>query len=192
MEEFRLSTLRSENTWFGCLVDSRDRLVASAFGPSSKIVQAHLISYSKQHLASSAVFGEYSLPREMARLHNGRTSSNPIRLNTDFVSDFQRRVYAVLEKIPKGRVTTYGSISKHLASAPRPVGGAVASNPWPLFVPCHRVVNFDLSVGNFSMCGSLGQSGTSTKRSLLEREGVHVRDDQIDRSAFWNPSGNKD
>ncbi len=128
----------------------------------------------------------------MARLHDGEDLSGPVGFNNDFISGYQRTVYDVLERIPKGKVTTYGSISKRLTSSPRAVGGAVSSNPWPLFVPCHRVVNYDLTVGNFSMCGSLGRTGTTTKRDLLERERVPIRGDHIDRTAFWNPSGRKD
>jgi len=105
----------------------------------------------------------------------------------DHVSEFQRQVYQVLEQIPKGTVTTYGRISKHLHSAPRAVGGAVASNPWPLFVPCERVVNYDLTIGNYGLCGSLGPRGTITKRTLLEREKVPILKDRIDEKAVWDP-----
>lgn len=189
LEALTLSVERSGNTWFGCVVDDRDRLVSSAFGPSSKAVLGHLTDYSK-NIGGKPEQLESILTHEMIRLYAGNKVSRPISLNTDHVSEFQRRVYRVLERIPKGRVTTYGLISKHLSSAPRAVGGAVASNPWPLFIPCERVVNFDLTIGNYGLCGNLGPAGTVTKRSLLEREKVPMHADRVDRKALWDPSGN--
>jgi len=187
LEAFKLSTEKSGDTWFGCIVDDRDRLVTSAFGQNSKALQAHLISYSKK-IGGQPVPARSSLTHEMIQLYEGQNISGQIQFNTDHVSKFQNRVYRVLEQIPRGRVTTYGLISKRLGSAPRAVGGAVASNPWPLFIPCERVVNFDLTIGNYGMCGSLGPSGTVTKRILLERENVPILSDRVDRKALWDPS----
>jgi methylated-DNA-[protein]-cysteine S-methyltransferase len=188
LEAFKLSIEKYGNNWFGCLVDDRDRLVSSAFGPSSKAVQDHLFDYSN-NIGGRPARVENRLTHEMIRLYDGDTLSKRISFNEDHVSKFQRKVYRVLERIPKGRVTTYGLISKHLLSAPRAVGGAVASNPWPLFIPCERVVNFDLTIGNYGQCGSLRPSGTVTKRSLLERENVPILVDRVDRKAVWDPSG---
>ncbi|MBO0888300.1 MGMT family protein [Candidatus Bathyarchaeota archaeon] len=126
----------------------------------------------------------------MIELFEGKQSSGPVVYNMEHVSKFQRRVYDVLEQIPVGKVTTYGLIARRLGSAPRAVGGAVSSNPWPLFIPCQRVVNFNLTVGNYGMCGSLGPDGTFTKRSLLEREGVDIAQDRIEKVSLWNPSRN--
>jgi methylated-DNA-[protein]-cysteine S-methyltransferase len=187
LESLKLSTEKSGDTWFGCVVDDGDRLVTSAFGPNSKSLQAHLVSYSKK-IGGQPVPARSPLTHEMVRLYGGHDISEQIKFNTDHVSEFQNKVYRVLERIPKGRVTTYGLISKSLGSAPRAVGGAVASNPWPLFIPCERVVNFDLTIGNYGMCGSLGPSGTITKRTLLERENVPILSDKVDRKALWYPS----
>ena len=155
LESFRLSIEQSGSTWFGCLVDYRERLVSSAFGPSAKAVQSHLIDFSGS-IGGKTVQTTSPLTKEMIHLFDGDQISRPIEFNTDHVSKYQRQVYRVLERIPKGKVTTYGLISKHLRSAPRAVGGAVSSNPWPLFIPCERVVNFDLTIGNYGLCGSLG------------------------------------
>jgi len=192
LEEFRLSTELSRNNWFGCLTDGRDELVASAFGPSSKIVQVYLTDYLGKTSAAELTRRKHHLTHEMVRLFDGYTLAQPVAFNTDMVSSFQRRVYRVLGRIPRGKVTTYGLISKHLGSAPRAVGGAVASNPWPLFIPCQRVVNGDLTIGNYGLCGSLDRTGTITKRNLLDRESVPIRGDRIDRGALWHPSEKTD
>ncbi len=188
MERLKLSTENYGDEHFGCLVDDQDRLVSSAFGSSSKIVRAYLTNYSKKIGRGKPVLSNHPLTHEMVRLYRGDNKSKPIRFNTDHVTRFQRHVCKVLEQIPKGQVTTYGRISKHLGSAPRAVGGAVASNPWPLFIPCERVVNFDLTIGNYGMCGGLGPSGTITKRDLLEREKVPILNDRVDKKAVWDPS----
>ncbi len=192
MEELRLSTELSRNHWFGCLTDGRDKLLASAFGPSSKNVHVYLTDYLGKTSAAELTRGKHHLTHEMVRLFDGYTLAQPVAFNTDIVSSFQRRVYGVLERIPRGRVTTYGLISNNLDSAPRAVGGAVASNPWPLFIPCQRVVNGDLTIGNYGLCGSLDRMGTITKRDLLRREAVPMQGDQIERSAVWDPSEKTD
>ena len=187
MEPLRLAIERSGDTSFGCLIDKQDKLLGSAFGHVSEIVQSHLAEYAER-IGTVSPIGRHPFTREMVRLFNGDEPVGPIKYNTENVSTFQRRVYKVLERIPRGKVTTYGLISKRLGSAPRAVGGAVASNPWPLFIPCQRVVNFDLTVGNYGLCGAPTQEGTVTKRALLERERVPVVEGRIGRTAVWDPT----
>jgi methylated-DNA-[protein]-cysteine S-methyltransferase len=55
-------------------------------------------------------------------------------------TDFQRRVWRCIAEIPCGETVTYGDIARELKSAPRAVGQACGANPFPLVVPCHRVV----------------------------------------------------
>ena len=83
------------------------------------------------------------------------------------VPTFDRRVYAQTAAIPPGRVRTYGEIAADLGEpgAAREIGAALARNPFPLIVPCHRVVAAGGRLGGFSAAG-----GTITKRRLLEIE----------------------
>lgn len=53
---------------------------------------------------------------------------------------FQRRVWQTISAIPRGSTATYGELARKLGSAPRAVGQACGANPYPLVVPCHRVV----------------------------------------------------
>ena len=188
MESLRLSLERSEDLYFGCLVDQHDQLVASSFGSSPRILEKHLAGYSIKTSGKSATRGDHWTTQEMIRRFEGVKNLKGVKLNRDFVSTHQARVCAVLEKIPKGRVTTYGLISDHIDSGPRAVGGAVGSNPWSIFVPCHRVVPGNLAIGNYSICGTLGEQGSTTKRRLLLREAVPIEADKIDSEALWNPS----
>lgn len=66
---------------------------------------------------------------------------------------FQRQVWAQIEQIPLGQAWTYGQVAKNIRSAPRAVGQACGRNPYPLVVPCHRVVAAGGQLGGFSQCG---------------------------------------
>lgn len=188
MENFRLALENSEDLSFGCLIDQNDQLVASSFGSNSRILEEHLTESSTRITGKSPTKGNHWITQDMIRRFEGAKNPKSVRLNRVFVSTHQARVCAVLEKIPTGRVTTYGLISNHIGSSPRAVGGAVGSNPWSIFVPCHRVVPSSLTVGNYSICGALGESGGATKRKLLTRENVLIDDDKIDSAALWDPS----
>jgi len=82
---------------------------------------------------------------------------------------FQRGVWAQLMSVPWGATTTYGAVGQALGrpTAGRAVGGAVAANPLPLIVPCHRV----LAAGR-RMTGYGQGDGLATKAWLLQHEGV--------------------
>lgn len=83
------------------------------------------------------------------------------------LSPFARKVLTACAKIPSGKTVSYsqlaGMIGKPRAS--RAVGSALARNPIPLIIPCHRVIHSDGSLGNFSAPG-----GTATKKMLLNLE----------------------
>jgi methylated-DNA-[protein]-cysteine S-methyltransferase len=80
-------------------------------------------------------------------------------------------IYAVLRTVPFGRTTTYGELAEQAGhpGAARAVGVAMARNPWPIVVPCHRVLAKHGMLGGFSAPG-----GVLTKRRLLELEGAKV------------------
>jgi methylated-DNA-[protein]-cysteine S-methyltransferase len=81
--------------------------------------------------------------------------------------EFQRRVLLAEYGIPRGRVSTYGSIARHVGSpgSSRAVGRALATNPFPIVIPCHRAVRADGEIGGY-------QGGGEMKRALLAMEGV--------------------
>jgi methylated-DNA-[protein]-cysteine S-methyltransferase len=189
LETLKLSTVSACETNFGCLVDNHDYLVASAFGASINAIKSHLSAYSRRTVRDLPVSGSHWSTEEMIRLFNGDRVLRTIRFRNSFTSNFQNTVYSWLGKIPRGKVTTYGRISHKIGSAPRAVGRAVASNPWPLFVECHRVINANLTVGNYGLCGSLTEAGSATKRTLLLREGVPINEDRIENVSLWDPSG---
>jgi len=86
---------------------------------------------------------------------------------------YQEKVYELLRKVPRGKVTTYGEIAKALGMSPRVVGTALHLNPDNDNNPCHRVVNRDGRVAPGFAFG-----GPGIQKKLLEAEGVEFVDDQ--------------
>ncbi|MDD4900530.1 MAG: MGMT family protein [Patescibacteria group bacterium] len=82
---------------------------------------------------------------------------------------FNQKVWQALKKIPRGRVTTYQELAKHLGrpKAARAVGNALNKNPQAPQAPCHRVVKSDGGLGGYAR-------GAKKKNELLELEGVEV------------------
>ena len=95
---------------------------------------------------------------------------SPGRLPVDLrsVTDFQEKVLRTTATIPKGEVRPYGWVAYeiHRPRAVRAVGSAVARNPIPLIIPCHRVVRSDGHIGNYSL------GGPHNKVELLQHEGA--------------------
>ena len=82
---------------------------------------------------------------------------------------FQVKVWEFLKKIPTGRVKTYSQVAKGIGKplAVRAVASAIAKNPYPIQIPCHRVVRSDGSLGGYS-----GKGGIKKKKKLLLKEGL--------------------
>lgn len=107
----------------------------------------------------------------LARLAKGQPAEFPeLPLDWEAAPPFTRRVLAaLLAKVPHGRAVTYGELAR-LAGEPgkaRAVGQAMARNPWPLIVPCHRV----LGAGG-GLTGYTNPHGVDLKALLLKLEGA--------------------
>ena len=126
-------------------------------------------------LTSGIALPELSMPVPRRR----PTARTPTRAST------WARIHAVVRRIPRGRVATYGQIAV-LASLPgqaRLVGYAMSALPAHSPVPWHRVVN---AAGRISVRGE--GAGGVTQRILLEREGIRFGGDRIDLERFgWRP-----
>ena len=105
-----------------------------------------------------------------------------IRLDLDDQDAFFRQIYAAARHVPWGSTTTYGTLAKELGAGPeaaRDVGQAMAKNPVPLIIPCHRVLAAGGKVGGFSAPG-----GSAAKIRMLELEGVRVGPPQPAQSSL--------
>jgi len=99
------------------------------------------------------------------------------------VSRFAERVYAACKHIPRGKVSTYGELARHLGSSPRAVGQALKKNPYAPHVPCHRIVSTTGTIGGFQ--GRTTGAPITKKIELLLKEGVRIVDKKIDLSLFF-------
>lgn len=108
---------------------------------------------------------------ELANLLAGFLKGENILIPMDFVdksivSPFQMRVLVAERSIPRGMAASYSWLARTAGSnAIRAAGSALARNPWPFVIPCHRTIRMDRTIGNY-------QGGSEMKRRLLEMEGV--------------------
>ncbi|WP_018870603.1 MULTISPECIES: methylated-DNA--[protein]-cysteine S-methyltransferase [unclassified Thioalkalivibrio] len=88
-------------------------------------------------------------------------------------SPHQQRVWHALTRIPVGETRTYGQIARAIGSSPQAVGQACRANPWPLFIPCHRVLPAGAAPDRGSAGGYAGQVAgplAAAKQALLRHE----------------------
>ncbi len=107
----------------------------------------------------------------VALLRGEARDLSAVRLDMDAVPAFQRHVYAIARGIPPGATLSYGDIATQLGdrALARDVGDAMGRNPFPIIVPCHRVLGAGGKPGGFSAAG-----GVTTKLTLLNIEGAQV------------------
>jgi methylated-DNA-[protein]-cysteine S-methyltransferase len=100
------------------------------------------------------------------------TDFSHVRLDLAVEDAFFSQIYDALRRVGWGRTTTYGALAKEVGAgreAARDVGEAMARNPAPLIIPCHRVLAAGGKIGGFSAPG-----GSTTKMRMLALEGVRV------------------
>ncbi len=105
--------------------------------------------------------------RLMGEAYMGRKVKRLPPLAWSRLKPFTRKVLGLTLQIPRGYVTGYGAVAEVLGfpRAARAVGLALALNPFPLLIPCHRVIRGDLTLGGYSI-------GLEVKAEILRREGV--------------------
>eukprot|EP00730_Choanoeca_flexa_P019211 TRINITY_DN9378_c0_g2_i5.p1 TRINITY_DN9378_c0_g2~~TRINITY_DN9378_c0_g2_i5.p1 ORF type:complete len:165 (+),score=14.89 TRINITY_DN9378_c0_g2_i5:149-643(+) len=105
------------------------------------------------------------------------------------VSSFRKRVFDMVRAVPKGKVTTYGSLAKALnCGSAQAIGQAMRHNPYALqyykdkapnypdeMVPCHRVIASDLTLGGFGGQTDIHHKNLCDKVALLKAEGVPTK-----------------
>ena len=112
-----------------------------------------------------------AVDRIVALLGGEVSDLSAIALDMDDVPAFHRRVYEVARTIPPGKTLSYGDLAARLGApgAARAVGQALGRNPFPIVVPCHRVLAAGGKIGGFS-----AQGGVVTKRRMLAIEGAQM------------------
>ena len=90
------------------------------------------------------------------------------------MAKFQASVLELVSKVPRGKVTTYKELARALGKprAWRAVANALARNPYPIKIPCHRVVRSDGKIGGYKL-------GTKQKAKLLAAENIEIQNGKI-------------
>lgn len=88
--------------------------------------------------------------------------------------NLEQRIYKKLLEVPKGKVTTYGELSKAVGikNGQRYIGNVMNKNPYPAIVPCHRVVKSTGQIGGYAY-------GEHIKTKMLNDEGIQIKDGKI-------------
>ncbi len=147
---------------------SGEGLVAVEFGVNRATFLAHMIrEHGVEPIEDQARSGEV-LAQIKDYLAGERTSFD-LTVDLRGRTDFQRLVLRAASGVPRGGLATYGEIAREIGRprAARAVGQALARNPVPIVIPCHRVVAADGSLTGYS-----GGRGIETKQALLRLEGA--------------------
>ena len=117
--------------------------------------------------AESSPMARHAIERIAASLDGTPVDLGDLPLDESGLEPFARHVYAVARAIAAGTTATYGEIADRIGDpgSARAVGRALGANPFPVVVPCHRVLAAGGRIGGFS-----AGEGASTKRRLLEIE----------------------
>jgi len=145
----------------------RPRVLRVLISRPGVTAQRRLEALFPDFIASSCAEVDLVADRIMSFLNGEEIRFSLDIARMDLCSPFQERVLHAEHGIPRGRVSTYQGIARHIrsAAAARSVGTALANNPFPIMIPCHRAVRSDGTLGGY-------QGGLKMKRSLLEMEGV--------------------
>lgn len=131
-----------------------------------KMARKIVRDYPDVHQTPHAISG--GIDQTIMDLYQGKKKKFDLtRLNLKRLTKFSASVLKQTFKIPRGKVATYSGLAASTGhpGAARAVGTVMANNPFPIIIPCHRVIRADGKIGQFG-------GGTQMKRDLLEREGV--------------------
>lgn len=148
------------------LVGGDEGLVEVVIKPSSAEVQA-VIATRFSRAREQACPCLIRARTQLEEYFSGERTGFDVKLDQRGLSAFQRLVLQSLQDLPFGDVTTYGALAQRVGSprAARAVGSVMASNPFAILVPCHRVLASNGRLGGYS-----GGEGATTKAWLLEFE----------------------
>lgn len=165
-----ISTCETDFGWVGIAASPVGLLAVILPQPTGEAVLRRLSDrWPEARLITEGELAEVG--DRLRRYFAGRgVSFDDLSLDMSRCTSFQRRVWEATRAIPRAQTRTYGEIARQAGSpgAARAVGQAMANNPWPVIVPCHRVLGSDGRLTGFG--GGLGM-----KRRMLRMEGASFR-----------------
>ncbi len=161
-----LSTKNIGGVWFGVACNG-ESVFATAFAQSQELVLRSLLrnipfNVPFQYSREDTFLAEHVVAT-LRDIYRGKDAYNKFSVNMESLSSYMQRVLRATAQIPVGYVTSYGAVARAVGGNPRAVGRVMASNPFPLIIPCHRVVASDFSLGGYG-------GGLKVKLEILSRE----------------------
>jgi methylated-DNA-[protein]-cysteine S-methyltransferase len=169
-----ISTHKDKNYYFAVGVSKTGKIVSIALPKSShdeavaEITKFHpefrlSNEHSKIAMQISQIYRGKDIEFNIDTLEIGESQNEPNK------TPFEWEVLLEVSKIAHGSVKTYKEIAKSINShAYRAVGTAIGKNPFPLVIPCHRVIRSDYQIGGY-------RGGTEMKRNILKNEGIKIK-----------------
>lgn len=158
-----ITLCQTQAGWVGLLLSPRGVRALAHPRPSAEEALANLQERWPEASFEEQAAGE--LKEQLRRYYAGEPVTFWAKLDLEGYTPFERRVWAVTSRIPYGQTRTYSWVAKEAGSprAYRAVGEALAKNPLPIIIPCHRVLRKDGTLGGYG-------GGLDMKRRLLEME----------------------
>lgn len=152
--------------WFG-IVASETGLVATFMPGREKDTRLAIKRQWPKAVESAKLMP--LLRQQIAQYYAGKKTAFTVDLDLTGIPPFRAEVLKACRRIPHGKTASYADLARAAGneSAVRAAGGAMAKNPMPIVIPCHRVLRSDGGLGGFSSA-----DGVSEKQRLLELEGI--------------------
>jgi methylated-DNA-[protein]-cysteine S-methyltransferase len=166
--EISVTTCQTAWGWEGIAWSARGLVALTLPQPTEAVALSRLPACSDSPPAPPLGLDISALADKLRRYFEGEAVAFDEPLDPSIGTDFQRRVWAITRAIPRGQTRSYGEIARQAGSpgAARAVGQATARNPWPVLVPCHRVVGHDGRLTGFG-------GGLDMKHRMLVVEGAN-------------------
>ena len=156
-----------EGIWFA-VAFADEEILSVAFGSDQKTA----VNTIQSSFAEKEVLEVFTQPLQqfdalfaaLREFYDGKSPAHSFILADTDLPIYSQRVLRAVSAIPVGYVASYGAVAKAVGGGARAVGNIMASNSFPLIVPCHRVVKADLKLGGY------GVGGLGVKLELLRRE----------------------
>ncbi len=187
-----ISTYNYKNLYFAVGVSKDGKIVWIALPQKNEndAIAEILKQYHPDQNIQFEVSNKYTeIAKKVCRVYNGED----VKFHLDYLdldvdkskqssikTPFERDVLLEVAKIPYGKVRTYKHIAEELGTKGyRAVGTAVGKNPFPIIIPCHRVVKSDMRIGKY-------RGGSEMKNEILKNEGIKIKGNKILKNEIKN------
>lgn len=185
-----LSTNKIDGLWFAAGLNERGEIVHTGFSPSKSILLEEIIKRVPSTMIQRDDSEGQHVLEILGKIIRGEDVDLTARINLGSATTFQRNVYTILRRIPRGKVSTYSMLAEAAGHkrAARAAGNCVASNSLPLIIPCHRVVPSSLKIGGYSIPSLDETKARQLKRRILTGEGVEFEGEKVALRCLWKPT----